>query len=78
MSREKDIKNMLYWVVSRGYAPILENPDQKAEGFVCDFKGKTAGFTQLYSVCGEEVLQSGKFYSVDEVYQLMLLEPNWN
>lgn len=75
MSKEKDIKNMLYWVVSRGYAPILENPEQKAEGFVCDFKGKTAGFTQLFSVAGEEILQSGKFCTVDEVYYQYINEP---
>lgn len=78
MSKEKEIKQAFAWVIKRGYMPLLENPERRAEGFTCDFKNGIPGVTQLYSVIGEDVLQSGKFYSVDEVYDLMILEPNWN
>lgn len=76
MSKEKEIKKALAWVVARGYSPLLENPEQKAEGFVSDFRnGKEPCFTQLYSVVGEDLLQSGRSYSIDEIYYMYVNEP---
>jgi len=77
MSKEKTIKNALAWVVKRGYMPNLDEPERKSEGFVCDYRNGVPGFTQIYSVVGEEVLQPASFVSVDEVYRLMISEPIW-
>lgn len=76
MSKEKDIKTALAWVIARGYSPLLDNPEQRAEGFVADYRnGNEPCFTQLYSVVGEDVFQAGRSYSVDEIYSMFINEP---
>jgi len=77
MSKEKTIKQALAWVIKKGYMPDLNEPERKSEGLVCDYKNGVPGFTQLYSVAGEELIQPAKFYSVDEMYALMINEPEW-
>lgn len=76
MSKEKEIKTALAWVIARGYSPLLDNPEQRAEGFVTNYKdGNVPCFTQLYSVAGENLFQAGRSYSVDEIYSMFINEP---